>query len=73
MSKICYSVRVFWKNDNKIIGRYFNDCYENDSFKKLNWQHDVSDAEYLAKKTRADKEYMEVIQMLSHLRLNKKS
>lgn len=44
MSKVCYSVRVFWENVNKIIGRYFIDCYENDSFKKLNWRHDVSDA-----------------------------
>lgn len=60
------------RNSYKNIERYFIDYYVNDTFKKLNWQHDVFDAEYLTKQNKIDKEYMEVIQTLSHLRLNKK-
>lgn len=60
------------RNEYKDIERYFINCYVNDSFEKLNWQHDVFAAEYLTKKTKADREYMEVIQTLSHLRLNEK-
>lgn len=60
------------RSSYKDIERYFIDCYVNDSFEKLNWQHDVFDAEYLTKKSKADEEYMEVIQTLSRLRMNKK-
>ena len=60
------------RNSYKDIERYFINWYVNDSFTKLNWQHDVFDADYLTKKTKADKDYMEVIQTLSCLRLNKK-
>lgn len=60
------------RNSYKDIESFFINWYVNDSFTKLNWQHDVFDAEYLTKKTKADKEYVEVIQTLSHLRLNKK-
>lgn len=47
------------------IDKYFIKSYVEDSFAKLNWQHDVFDAEYLTKKTKADQEYMEVIWILS--------
>lgn len=39
-----------------------------DAFKKLKWNHDVFDAEYLVKRTKEDKEYEEVIRTLSSLR-----
>lgn len=41
-----------------------------DAFKKLKWDHDVFDAEYLVKKTQADREHEEVIHTLSNLRFN---
>lgn len=54
------------------IDRNFINSYVEDSFAKLNWQHDVFDAEYLTKKTKGDQEYMEVTRVLSCLKLNKK-
>ena len=41
-----------------------------DSFAKLKWQHDAFDAEFLVKKTQAQKDYEEVVHTLSNLRLN---
>lgn len=60
------------RNKYEDIDRYFIDSYVNDSFSKLNWQHDVFDAEYLTKKSKADQEYEEVVHTLSNLKLNKK-
>lgn len=40
------------------------------AFKKLKWEHDVFDAEYLVKKTNQEKEYEEVINTISNLRYN---
>lgn len=41
-----------------------------DAFKKLKWNHDVFDAEYLVKKTQAEKEHEDVVTTLSKLTLN---
>lgn len=60
------------RNKYEDIDRYFIDSYVNDSFSKLNWQHDVFDAEYLTKKTKDDQEYEEVVHTLSNLKLNRK-
>ena len=43
----------------------FIEDYVNDAFIKLKWRHDVFDAEYLTKKSDADKEYEEVVEVLS--------
>lgn len=50
----------------------FIDEYVENAFRKLKWRHDVFDAEYLVKKTQADKEYEETIRTLVELRLNSK-
>lgn len=60
------------RSNHKNIDRYFINSYVNDTFSKLHWRHDVFDAEYLTKKTKADKEYEEVVQTLSLLQLNKR-
>ncbi len=54
------------------IGKYFVDGSVNDAFSKLKWKRDVFDAEYLTKKTEADREYGEVLHTLGNLRLRKK-
>lgn len=41
-----------------------------DAFKKLKWNHDVFDAEYLVKETQADRDYKEVVHTLSNLKFN---
>lgn len=41
-----------------------------DAFKKLKWDRDVFDAEYLVKKTSEDKKHEEVVRTLSNLVLN---
>lgn len=61
------------RSDYEDMEKEFIDCYVKDSFEKLNWRHDVFEAEFLTKKTEADREYAEVVQTLSHLRLNKKT
>ncbi|MCC8181362.1 MAG: acyltransferase [Clostridiales bacterium] len=43
-----------------------------DAFAKLNWRHDVFEAEYLVKRTEEDKAYEEVVRTLSGLRLSMK-
>ncbi len=41
-----------------------------DAFKKLKWTRDVFEAEYLVKKTKADKEYEDVVRTISNLVIN---
>lgn len=60
------------RNDYENIDDYFISSYVEDSFSKLNWQHDVFDAEFLTKKIKSDLEYEEVIHALSGLKLNEK-
>ena len=45
------------------------ECVE-DSFAKMKWRADIFDAEFLVKKTKAEREYEEVIHTLSNLRYN---
>ena len=42
-----------------------------DSFKKMKWNKDIFDAEFLTKKTKEDLEYEEVVTTISNLRFNK--
>jgi len=42
-------------------------AYVEETFTKLKWQHDVFDAEYITKKTKADREYEEVVRTLSRI------
>ena len=53
------------------IGQYFVDFYVTDTFRKLNWKHDVFEAEYLTKKTDEEREYEAVVRSVSGLRLKK--
>lgn len=53
------------------IGQHFIDFYVTDTFQKLNWKHDVFDAEYLTKKTKEEQEYEAVVRTLSGLHLKK--
>ena len=41
-----------------------------DSFKKMKWNKDIFDAEFLTKKTKEDLEYEEVVTTISNLRFN---
>lgn len=50
----------------------FIEEYVANAFRKLKWQHDVFDAEYLVKKSQADKEYEETIRTLGELRIEPK-
>lgn len=50
----------------------FIEEYVANAFRKLKWQHDVFDAEYMVKKTGADKEYEETIRSLGNLRIEPK-
>ncbi len=53
------------------LGQYFVDFYVTDTFRKLNWKHDVFEAEYLTKKTDEERDYEAVVRSLSSLRLKK--
>lgn len=53
------------------IGQHFIDFYVTDTFQKINWKHDVFDAEYLTKKTKEEQEYEAVVRTLSGLHLKK--
>ena len=53
------------------IGQHFVDFYVTDTFRKLNWKHDVFAAEYLTKKTDEEREYEAVVRTVSGLRLKK--
>ena len=59
------------RNEYGDIGQYFVDFYVADTFRKLNWKHDVFEAEYLTKKTDEEREYEAVVRSLSSLRLKK--
>ena len=59
------------KNEYGDIGQHFVDFYVSDTFRKLNWKHDVFEAEYLTKKTDEEREYEAVVRSLSSLRLKK--
>ncbi len=59
------------RNEYGDIGHYFVDFYVMDTFRKLNWKHDVFEAEYLTKKTDEEREYEAVVRSLSVLRLKK--
>lgn len=54
------------------IEKHFIDFYVTDAFQKLNWKHDVFEAEYLTKKTKEEQEYEAVVRVLSGLCLKKK-
>lgn len=60
------------RSEYEDLGQYFIDFYVTDAFRKLNWKHDVFDAEYLTKKTDDEREYEEVARSLSNLRLKKR-
>lgn len=59
------------RSEYEDLGQHFIDFYVTDTFRKLNWKHDVFDAEYLTKKTDDEREYEEVARSLSNLRLKK--
>lgn len=57
-----------WYED---IGEYFRNKYKEDAFTKLKWNGDIFDAEYLVKKTDADKEYEEVVRDLAAIQIKR--
>lgn len=59
------------RNQYEDMGQHFVDFYVTDTFHKLNWKHDVFDAEYLTKKTQEEQEYEAVVRTLSNLQLKK--
>lgn len=59
------------RNDYVDLGQHFADFYVTDTFQKINWKHDVFDAEYLTKKTKEEQEYEAVVRTLSGLHLKK--
>lgn len=69
---IARHIETIERSSYKDIERHFIDSYINDTFSKLNWKHDVFDAEYLTKKSKFDQAYIEVVYTLSRLRLKKK-
>lgn len=60
------------RSDYEDLEKCFIEFYTKDTFQKLNWKHDVFDAEYLTKKTEDEREYEEVVRTLSNLRLDAK-
>ena len=61
------------RSDYGDLEKHFIDFYVADTFQKINWKHDVFDAEYLTKKTKEEQEYEEVVRTLSSLRLSAKT
>lgn len=59
------------RSDYVDLGQHFIDFYVTDTFQKLNWKHDVFDAEYLTKKIKEEQEYEAVVRTLSGLHLKK--
>lgn len=59
------------RSEYEDLEKHFIDFYVTDTFQKLNWKHDVFDAEYLTKKTDEEQEYEAVVRSLSNLRLKK--
>jgi hypothetical protein len=76
--KMATSVYCMSSKHIKMIKRRKNDNIESkirqekidDAFKKLHWNKDVFEAEYLTKKTSEEKEYEDVLETMSNLRLN---
>lgn len=60
------------RNDHIDIEEYLRQEKIKDAFEKLKWEHDVFEAEYLVKKTNEEKEYEEVINTISNLKINPK-
>ena len=58
------------RSDYTDIEEYLRKLMIEDAFKKLKWDKDVFEAEYLTKKTKADNEYKSVVKTLSNLALN---
>ncbi len=61
-------VRVEWGD----MEQSFIEKYVEDAFRKLKWQHDVFDAEYLVKKNKIDREYEDTVKVLGDLKLGLK-
>ena len=61
-------VRAEWGD----IEEAFIEKYVNDAFEKLKWRHDVFDAEYLVKKSKADREYEDTVKTLGNLCMRRK-
>lgn len=59
------------REDYTDIEKYLRQQNIENAFSKLKWSHDVFEAEYLVKKTKEEKDYEDVINTLSNLRLNK--
>lgn len=59
------------RSEYEDLGQHFIQFYVTDTFNKLNWKHDVFDAEYLTKKTKEEQEYEEVVRSLGNLKLKK--
>ena len=59
------------RSDYGDLEKHFIDFYVADTFQKINWKHDVFDAEYLTKKTEEEREYEAVVRTLSGLYLKK--
>lgn len=59
------------RSDYEDLRQHFTDFYVTDTFQKINWKHDVFDAEYLTKKTKEEQEYEAVVRTLSGLHLKK--
>ena len=59
------------RSDYGDLEKHFIDFYVADTFQKINWKHDVFDAEYLTKKTEEEQEYEAVVRTLSGLYLKK--
>lgn len=63
-------IKTINRKEHLDIGAMFIERYLADTFKKLDWKHDVFDAEYLTKKTKEEREYEDVNKSLSRLILN---
>ena len=61
---------VISRNNYDDLEEYLRDSYIRDAFKKLKWEKDVFEAEYLTKKTIEEKEYEDVNDSLSNLVFN---
>lgn len=63
-------IKTINRKKHQDIGAMFIEYYITDTFKKIDWKHDVFDAEYLTKKTKEEREYEDVNKSLSKLVLN---
>lgn len=67
---ICRHFNIIKRKDYTDIEEQLRQEKITDAFKKMKWDHDVFDAEYLVKKSQAEKEYEEVVHTISNLRFN---